>query len=304
MRRPPIDPLIARVTAMSLDAFIATAWNDHADHPEEVADRLAGALDLLVSPADIPPFARIVTHVYGEHLARWSAGVALLESLQGRTLVDGDPGVAGAITRSVAALRYAGNLDTSLAHLSTDDRIAVLATASSAFAAQREWKRAIAAYEEALRLAEPGLPSGSPALRALAIAGNNMAASLEETADRDPVETRGMVTAAEGGLRYWRLAGTWLEEERAEYRLARSLLQAGDPAAAVEHARRCVDICVANDAPPFERFFGYAVLAIAHARRGDDAAHATARQLALDQYATVAPDEKQWCEAERNELGR
>jgi hypothetical protein len=113
-----------------------------------------------------------------------------------------------------------------------------------------------------------------------------------------------MVVAAEGALRYWRLAGTWLEEERAEYRLARSLLQAGNPAAAAEHARRCVDICAANDAPPFERFFGYAVLAIAHARSGDGAAHATARQLALDQYALVAPDEKQWCEADVNELGR
>jgi tetratricopeptide (TPR) repeat protein len=303
MRRPPIDPLVARVNAMSLDAFIATAWNDHGDHPEEVADRLAGALNLLESPADIPPFARIVTHVYGEHLARWNAGVDLLESLRGRAPADGDPGAAGAITRSVAALRYAGNLDTSLTHLSTDDRIAALATAASALAAQLGWKRAIATYEEALRLAEPGLPSGSPALRALAVAGNSMAASLEEKPDRDLVETRGMVVAAEGGLRYWRLAGTWLEEERAEYRLARSLLQAGDPAAAVEHARRCVDICAANDAPPFERFFGYAVLAIAHARRGDSGAHATARQFALDQYATVAPDEKQWCEAELNELG-
>jgi hypothetical protein len=289
---------------MSLDAFIATAWNDHGDHPEEVADRLAGALDLLVSPADIPPFARIVTHVYGEHLGRWSAGVALLEALRGRAQSDGDAGAAGAITRSVAALRYAGNLDTSLAHLSTDERIAALATAASALAAQLGWKRAIATYEEALRLAEPGLPSGSSALRALAVAGNNMAASLEEKPDRDPVETRGMVVAAEGGLRYWRLAGTWLEEERAEYRLARSLLQAGDPAAAVGHARRCVDICAANDAPPFERFFGYAVLAIANARVGDGAAHAAARQLALDQYALVAPDEKQWCEPELNELGR
>ena len=61
---------------------------------------------------------------------------------------------------------------------------------------------------------------------------------------------------------------------------------------------------VTEFAPPFERFFGYAVLAIAQARVGDGAAHATARQLALDQYALVAPDEKQWCETELDELGR
>ena len=111
-----------------------------------------------------------------------------------------------------------------------------------------------------------------------------------------------MVAAAEGGLRYWRLAGTWLEEERAQYRLARSLLQAGNPADAVLHARQCVDVCTANDAPPFERFFAYAVLAIAQARCGDGPAHAVARQLALDQYAKVAPDERQWCKAEIDEL--
>jgi tetratricopeptide (TPR) repeat protein len=287
---------------MSLDDFIAAAWNDHGDHPEEVATRLAGALERLESAADVPPFARLVTHVYGEHLARWSAGVALLESLRGRPQWEGDTSVSGAIDRSIAVLRYAGNLDATLTHLSTDDRIAVLATASPALAATGEWKRAIAAYEEALRVAAPGLEPGSPALRALAVGGNNLAASLEEKPDRDAVETRGMVAAAEGGLRYWRLAGTWLEEERAEYRLTRSLLQAGNHEGAVEHARRCIDVCAANNAPPIERFFGYVVLAVAQSRSGEQAAYMAARQLALDQYAMVAPDERRWCEADLDAL--
>ena len=42
---------------MSIEAFIAAAWKDHADRPEEVADRLAGALALPQLPADVPPFA-------------------------------------------------------------------------------------------------------------------------------------------------------------------------------------------------------------------------------------------------------
>jgi tetratricopeptide (TPR) repeat protein len=287
---------------MSFDTFIAAAWKDHGDRPDEVAIRLADAFDLLESPANIPPFASLVTHVHGEHLARWSAGIALLESLRDRPQWDGSPGLCRALAQSVAILRYAGNLDVTLTHLSTDDRIAVLAAASSALAAQREWKRAIAAYDEALQLAASGLQPDSPALRALAITGNNLAASLEQKPDRDLFEAQGMVAAAEGGLKYWKLAGTWLEEERAEYRLARSLLQAGSHASAVLHARRCIDVCIANDASPFERFFGYAVLAVAQRRGGDEPAFATSRQQALDQYAVVAPDEKQWCEAELDEL--
>jgi hypothetical protein len=282
---------------MSLDDFIAAAWNDHGDHPEEVATRLAGALERLESAADVPPFARLVTHVYGEHLARWSAGVALLESLRGRPQWEGDTSVSGAIDRSIAVLRYAGNLDATLTHLSTDDDRAHHRLSGTG---RHRWKRN-RAYEEALQVAAPGLEPGSPALRALAVGGNNLAASLEEKPDRDAVETRGMVAAAEGGLRYWRLAGTWLEEERAEYRLTRSLLQAGSHEGAVEHAP-VIDVCAANNAPPIERFFGYVVLAVAQSRSGEQAAYMAARQLALDQYAMVAPDERRWCEADLDAL--
>ena len=67
---------------MTNEAFIDAAWTDHADRPEEVAERLAGALPQLQSKVDIPPFARIVTHVFGEHLARWNTGIDLLLSLR------------------------------------------------------------------------------------------------------------------------------------------------------------------------------------------------------------------------------
>ena len=32
---------------MSFDAFLETAWNDHADRPDEVAARLASSLGLV-----------------------------------------------------------------------------------------------------------------------------------------------------------------------------------------------------------------------------------------------------------------
>jgi hypothetical protein len=286
---------------MSIEAFIAAAWKDHADRPEEVADRLRGALPLLQLPTDIPPFAQLVTHVFGEHLARWNAGADLLMSLRGLPCGK-DPAVARVIDRGVTSLRYAVDAGTPLTHLPVEDRIAAVATASSALAALRQYKRAIVAYAEALAVAAAGLPPGSPALRALAVAGNNLAASLEEKPDRDAEETQGMVAAAEGGLKFWKLAGTWLEHERAEYRLARSLLQAGAHAGAAEAARRCLAVCDANDAPPFERYFGWVALALAQRQGGDPHASETSRQHARAQYAMIVPDERQWCEAEQKEL--
>ena len=287
---------------MNFETFIETAWSDHGEQPGEVAARLARSLDMLESPSHLPPFARIVAHVYGEHLARWREGIELLESLRGHRCGGGDDNAAAAVGRSIAVLRYAGNLEPALEHLPAEDRITVLATAASALAAQGNFERAIESYLEAARLAEPGLPPGSPAARALAAGGNNLAVSLEEKPDRDAFETRGMLDAAEAALKYWRIAGTWLEEERALYRLARSLLEAGDHGAAIEASLRCIEACAANRAPAFEMFFGHAALAVAQRRGGDQCAFEASRAQALRCHEALAPDERRWCETALEEI--
>ena len=111
-----------------------------------------------------------------------------------------------------------------------------------------------------------------------------------------------MVVAANGGLTYWKLAGTWLEEERAEYRLTRSLLQAGRPRDAIASAQRCIDVCARNDAPVIETFFGYVVLALAQRACGDTDAFAASRQQALALYERVPADEQRWCQSDLAEL--
>jgi len=147
------------------------------------------------------------------------------------------------------------------------------------------------------------LPAKSPAFRALAVGGNNLAAALEERRDRDAIETEGMVVAANGGLKYWKLAGAWLEEERAEYRLTRSLLQAGKPAEAMQSAQRCIDVCERNNAPAIETFYGYVVLALAQRAGGDGTAFKDSRRHALSLFEQVPQDERRWCKTEVEELG-
>lgn len=288
---------------MTFEAFLETAWNDHGDRPQEVADRLAASLHLVQAPENIPPFARLLTHVFGEHLGQWRRGIELLESLRSLPAFDGSIAVAGPLTRSIATLRYAGGDSAALEPLSPADRAFALATAASAIAGQNDFKKAIAAYAAAQELANAGLPAESPAIRALAVTGNNLAAALEEKKDRDAAETEGMIAAARGGLKYWNQAGTWLEEERAEYRLTRSLLQAGESNAAIQSAERCIEVCKQNNAPAFEQFFGYAVLALAQRAAGDANSSEASRQVALSLFEQVPQEERQWCKSEAEELG-
>src|SRR5512141_1803444 len=105
--RPPARSRTEKPST-SFDAFVESAWSDHAERPEEVAGRLEDALTLLASPADATAYVRLVVHVYGEHLGQWRGGIALLESVGRNAAWAGSAVVAGAVTRGVAVLRYAG----------------------------------------------------------------------------------------------------------------------------------------------------------------------------------------------------
>ena len=282
--------------ATGFDAFLEAAWNAHADDAAGVALRLSQSLDLIVAPEHVAPYARIVTHVYGEHLARYADGVALLERLRSIPVAKNVAAARDAVTRGVAVLRFCGGDAAALETLDRDERVVVLATASSAFAEQKAYRRAIDAYDAALALARDGIADGAPALRALAVGGNNLAAALEEKPDRDAQETRGMLIAAQGGLDYWRRAGTWLEEERAELRLSSSRRSAGEYDGAIHHAERCLALCRAHDAPAIEHFFGAAALALAQRSAGLTDEYEASRRVARDWHARVELAERAWCD--------
>jgi len=280
---------------------IDQGWAEHSEHPKQVADWLAGSLAEISAAEQIEPFARLAAHVFGEHLGEWTRGIELLETLRASRVCGAAE--ATAIGRHVAALGCASGDESSLAALAREDAACALAAAAAACAGRKDFSRAIALYERALAQAQPTPAQASPAIRSLAIAGNNLAAALEDKSPRSEDERRGMLGAARGALAHWKLAGGWLEEERAEFRLARSLTAAGEPREGAEHAQRCLTICERHDAPAFERFFAYYALAAALRAAGDDARFEEARSRALSWLAKVPADEQRGCDAERRELG-
>ena len=283
------------------DAFMNSAWEDHADRPQAVGERLAASLPR-VDADQVPRYAALVTHLFGEHLADSAGGIALLERLGGQPATRGDAGAQCAIARQRATLQHVAGDQAPIRSLERADQVAALATAAAIHAGRAAFDAALDTFEQALQCAEAGLPEASPAQRALAVGANNLAVALEEKPDRSARQTSGMVDAARAALDAWRRAGTWLEEERAEYRLARSLLHAGRTAEAVEHARRCVDLCERHAAAPFERFFGHAVLALARSGAGDAAGFEAARAQARLWHAQVPADEQTWCAGDLKEL--
>jgi hypothetical protein len=282
---------------MEFDALMGECWEQHATRPREVADRLAASRELVERIDQIPRFAQLGAHVFGEHLGDWAAGIALLESLRDRPCFERESEAERAIVRTVATLRLAASGNRrDLEGLENSELIRVLAMTAAALAGRRELERASDYFKEALGLIS-GVADGDPAHRALAVTGNNLAADLEERPQRTAAETDLMLLAARTARREWEIAGTWENVLRAEYRLACSCLEAALADEASEHARKCVESADVNGAGVFDRFWSHqAVALVAHAR--DDAStFSDALEAARRAFESIPEGDREWCRA-------
>lgn len=288
---------------MDFDTFIDQAWTDHATDSAAVAARLqSDGLALVGSAQQLAGMAHLAHHVFGSHLARWQEGIDFQERLAALPCCAAGSAEALAIARHVSALRLAGGLGDDRPGASASDRIRLTALAANNVA-EHDATRAAALLEEALAVAETaGLPDSDPCHRALAVAGNNTASTLEEKPTLSAQEQRLMILAAQAGRKHWAIAGTWLETERAEYRLAMSWLKAGDTAQARQHAQNCLEIVQAHDDVALEAFFGWEALGRVERAAGNTAGHARAVAQAEAAFAGLAEGDQGWCRASLDKL--
>jgi hypothetical protein len=298
-------------TTMTLDAFVAQGWQDHAKEPAAVWARLHEALPLVSNAGEIPFVAALVTHVSGEHLGKWAEGVAMLAQLGGLPVCAAGSPEAKVLSRSQAALLLCAGDEAGWKRAAAaggsgheaSDRIRILATASSALAGQHRTAEAITRFEEALALASYGPDAKDPAARALAVTGNNLAAELAEKAELTEAEKHLMIEAAKTGRKYWEIAGTWREVERAEYRLSVSYLKAGITKAAREHAALCLLIVHANGSEPGELFFGFECESRAYMASLDHEGARAARLAAAEVLEKIEdPGTREFCAGELAKL--
>ena len=280
---------------MDFKSFIERVWVDHADDAAAVAARLHEGLPLVSDEAQIPALAGLAHHVYGEHLGDWPAGLAFMQRLAALPACRTDGPSGQALRRSGASLSLSQGAGAELSALSTSDRIRVSAMAASNLAG-RDTVRALRLFQQALDEARhSGLATADPMNRALAVTGNALACTLEEKTPRSADERALMILAAQTARHHWALAGTWLEVERAEYRLAMTWLHAGDPAQARQHAQACLDIVAANDGAALERLFGWEALGLVERAAGNPAGHAHALAMARTAFAQLSADDQGWC---------
>jgi hypothetical protein len=116
--------------------------------------------------------------------------------------------------------------------------------------------------------------------RALAADLFNHVWTLMETDPRTQRQTDLMIAAAYASRFFWEEHGEPMHLARGEWQISRACAIGGRPAAALEHARRCLELCETHQLGPFDFGYAHEALARAHRAAGDDPAAADSARAA------------------------
>lgn len=288
---------------MDFDTTIRQAWADHANAPRDVAARWPDLRALVTGEPQLERLIALTLHVHGPHLGDWAGGAAALESLRSLAAYRDDGNSGAAMRRCMASLALcAGTQARGTIPLSASDDIRVHAMAAESLI-DFDTPRATRLLKQAVDLADrSGLPASDATHRSLAVAANNLTCTLEEKKPRSDDERTLMIYAAQTARHHWALAGTWLEIERAEYRLAMTWLQAGDVVKARQHAQSCLEIIDSNQGAALERLFGWEALGLVERAAGNATGHARALEMARAALAELSEEDRGWCQESVDKL--
>lgn len=278
---------------MKLTEYIEKAWNDHATAPKMVFESFDSAKDLIETNDEIPALVRLITHVSGDHLGLWNEGIQKLQELTRHPCYLGKTESDFAIARSTATLKMCADKTISISEFSLSDRIRILAMAAGPLLQNGDTPRATECFSEALELAIMGLAKEDPANRALAVAGNTLACSLEDKKNRTDTDVQLMILAAKTARKYWELAGGPPQVAMAEYRLSQTYLQAKMRDQSYEHAQECVELCEINKLSSLDHFYGYEALALAERERKNQIGFAKALAKVQLHFQQLSPEDQE-----------
>ena len=279
---------------MKFAEYLSVAWSTHATDPRKVADEFKQNFNLMESADDVMSMTRLIVHVCGEHLGEWTKGIELLRKLKNNATIN-DP---SEMNRYMAILNLGNNPYTSIDNFSPSDQARIYASTSSALANLGGLKNSEKFLKLASEIISTQLSSEDAANKALAMAGNNIACSLEDKIERDGAEVQLMILAATLARKYWEIAGTWKEVERAEYRLSKTFFKAGIFDKSLIHAKNCLEINSQNQNEALEVFFGLEALALVEKAMKNQTGLKIAVEKLKEVYSKLSAEDQVFCKTD------
>ncbi len=194
-------------------------WQEHTKQPTAVAARLRERLACPMGEQDLIELAALATHVFGEHLGDWQAGMGYLDQL-----VDahGDAPAESLrrIDRQHAVLERLEDVNASLDRFDANDRLYITALALPAITLQRSVAEAETAVAEAMHLLAS---NDCHAYRKLfGVVTANLVCDLLDRSALSAARRRLLIVLAEKSHALWLQEGDETDREKSAFRLMQS----------------------------------------------------------------------------------
>lgn len=259
----------------SMTDMINEGWAKHSDDPEAVVRQLTSDDTAGLLAADsyesATTWLKLFVHIKAGHQSdyegtrQYLSGLPLTdegarfardENLAVIALCEGQSVGFDELKARGSAFKISNNIEAEL----TAKAAAELTHLDLSAAGVALFRRAIALTNPSEQTAQNALTAADPAARALAITANNLAGTLLGMEDLTAEQGKLMIEAATWARHYWAIAGTAVNVERAEYRLAKVHLKMKDYDQAILHAQLCDAICRDNSLDQIELFYASAAL--------------------------------------------
>lgn len=272
---------------MEFSTFIAQAWADHVQSPQQVAERVGPGAALVTDEGQFIQLADLVHHLYGDHLNDRAAGLRALEHLTHHAAYRPHGMSGAAMRRFNASLQLSQGVPSGIDAFGISDRIRIMALAISNLS-DTDRPRATALLHQARQLAELArLPPADSMHAELAREAHNLAVGIERDPASSAADLATMVLAAQTAEQHWGLLGDPEGVFDGAYRMACAWRRLGNAVPAREAAMRCLDMALARGGTPRQLFLSAQLLALLKHDAGERHALAHVANLAHAAYAEM-----------------
>lgn len=291
------------------DDYIDKCWNDHADNAIDVFNTFESEeiIKMIETCDQIEGYVKLIAHVSGEHLQKWNDGIKLLNNIKIKKeeiiSMNSSSDINRLIRNHIYILQLSsGDLSiesvlNSLPELTISEQVSIIASASSALLLI-DLIKSKSLYKTSLLLVDQieDMSKNDPAFRSLAVVSNNLAYTLEELKELLSCDAEElMILAAQCGLKFWTIAGTSLNVQRAHNRLALCYIRVNDLDKAFLHSNIALKLCQENAFSPMDFFNVYYGLSLIERVRSNESEYKRLVAVAEDYFNKMTSQAQSWC---------
>ncbi|MCY3883417.1 MAG: hypothetical protein OXG24_00725 [Gammaproteobacteria bacterium] len=277
---------------MNITELVSRGWSYHENESERLAEELENSNIAGMSVADVAQCLKLSNHTIGEHLGDWSRARKFVQSV-----LAANPSASK--LSNIACYRYVADymdkhhyaaVRAELDALSVSEHVlgtyvVLKSMLAAALVGSGLWDKGFEILNTLNQMASTSeLPEST--IRSLAITNNNVANDLLAADSQGSTDQKALLDCANAAFQFWKMCGSWVNEERALYLLSLAYACTGDLDRSLAHAKAALRVIQSNG----EELVDEAFIRLAAAKAYHGLADLESAYRELEQSDKIAED--------------